>query len=553
MLFRDLVKTAKEIASTSSRLTKVKLMASLIRSLEPETAAKASLILTGKVFPPSDPRELNVSWSTLWRVINSLVSTSDQKRDVSGVDVGEIVRDLLSKYRVRRQATLFEEPLTVDEVYSMLEAIASAEGSGSKSKKEMFLRSLFSRVSPDEAWLLANAIVGETRLGLSEGLLIDSIAKAYNMNRNFVEKAVMILGDPYEMIRLSGRVEELKPMIFRPLKPMLAQTASSIKEAIEEFGTCAFEYKLDGVRVQVHKSGDNVKLFSRRLSEITVSIPDIVNQVKEGVRARSAILEGEIIAEDSMGRPRPFQVLMRRFRRSNIDPKMIEQIPLKLYLFDLILLDDESFLDKPYIERRRKLEEIIEEPVKLVPMILSNSIEEAEEFLAKALRDGHEGLMAKRTNSPYTPGVRGRNWLKIKRAMTLDLVIVAAERGYGRRHRWYSDYYLAARDPHTNEYLVVGKTFKGLTDEEFEWMTNKLKSLAIEESSKFIRVRPEIVVEVAFNEIQRSPKYESGLALRFARIVKIREDKVPEEADTIDRVRELYEGQVKHLETAYRK
>ncbi len=550
MLFRDLVRIAEEIASTNSRLTKVKLMADLLRSLEPDAATKASLILTGKIFMPSDSRELNVSWSTLWKVVNSLVSTSSFGLEISGVDIGELVRDLLSKYRVKRQATLFEEPLTVNEVYNMLEAIASAEGSGSKSKKEIILRSLFSRVSPEEAWLLANAIVGETRLGLSEGLLIDAIAKAYNMNRNIVEKAVMVLGSPYELIRFSGNVKEIKPAIFRPLKPMLAQTASSIKEAIEELGMCALEYKLDGVRAQVHKSGNNVRLFSRRLSEITISIPDIVDQVKRGVRARSAILEGEIIAEDSMGRPRPFQVLMRRFKRSNIDPKMIEQIPLKLYLFDLILLDDESFLKRPYIERRGKLEEIVEEPVNIVPMILGDSIKEAEEFMARALKDGHEGLMAKRINSPYTPGIRGRNWLKIKQVMTLDLVIVAAERGYGRRHRWYSDYYLAARDPHTNKYLVIGKTFKGLTDEEFEWMTNKLKSLAIEETGKFIRVRPEIVVEVAFNEIQRSPKYESGLALRFARIVKIREDKIPEEADTIDRVRELYEGQLKHLETS---
>ncbi len=541
MLFRDLAALARKVASTTSRKLKVSLVADLIRSLPPEEAYKALLILTGRIFPPSDPRELNVSWSTLWKVVTSVVGEEAEAR---GVDVGELVEELLKSKKVR-QTTLFEEPLTVGEVYGMLEAIAASEGSGSRAKKEAILRSLLSRMEPEEAWLLANAIVGETRLGLSEGLLIDAIAVAYNLRRENVERTAMVLGDPYEIVRRGGKLE-LKPVVFRPIRPMLAQTAENVRLAIMELGKCALEYKLDGVRVQVHVKGGEVRLFSRRLSDVTASIPDVVEDVKRGLNADEAILEGEIIAERDE-KPLPFQLLMRRFRRTNFDPRLVEEIPLKLYLFDLLLLNGESYLERTYAERRAKLEEVIDEPLLAVPSIVTSSVEEGESFMRESLGRGHEGIMAKKLNSPYVPGVRGRFWLKIKETHTLDLVIVAAERGYGRRHRWYSDYYLAARDPRTGEFLVVGKTFKGLSDEEFEWMTQRLRSIAIEETGKLIRVRPEVVVEVAFNEIQRSPKYRSGFALRFARIVRIRDDKTPDEADTIDRVRELYEKQARKI------
>ena len=541
MLFRDLAALARKVASTTSRKLKVSLVADLIRSLPPEEAYKALLILTGRIFPPSDPRELNVSWSTLWKVVTSVVGEEAEAR---GVDVGELVEELLKSKKVR-QTTLFEEPLTVGEVYGMLEAIAASEGSGSRAKKEAILRSLLSRMEPEEAWLLANAIVGETRLGLSEGLLIDAIAVAYNLRRENVERTAMVLGDPYEIVRRGGKLE-LKPVVFRPIRPMLAQTAENVRLAIMELGKCALEYKLDGVRVQVHVKGGEVRLFSRRLSDVTASIPDVVEDVKRGLKADEAILEGEIIAERDE-KPLPFQLLMRRFRRTNFDPRLVEEIPLKLYLFDLLLLNGESYLERTYAERRAKLEEVIDEPLLAVPSIVTSSVEEGESFMRESLGRGHEGIMAKKLNSPYVPGVRGRFWLKIKETHTLDLVIVAAERGYGRRHRWYSDYYLAARDPRTGEFLVVGKTFKGLSDEEFEWMTQRLRSIAIEETGKIIRVRPEVVVEVAFNEIQRSPKYRSGFALRFARIVRIRDDKTPDEADTIDRVRELYEKQARKI------
>ncbi len=527
MLFKELAALAKEIASTSSRLKKVELVAKLIRSLPREEAYKVLLILTGRVFPPSDPRELNVSWNTLLKVISELADV-----EWKGVDVGEVVENALAR-RKRRQTTLLERPLTVEEVYSHLEALAEATGQGSRAKRESVLRSLFSRAEPIEAWLLANAIVRETRLGLSEGLLIDAIAKAFGLSREVVERASMVMGSPYHVVREGV---DLTPRVFRPLRPMLAQTANSVEEALKEFGRAAVEYKLDGVRVQVHVSGDRVRLFSRRLSEVTGSVSEVVEALKS-LNLKEAILEGEIIAERE-GRPLPFQVLMRRFRRVNFSQELVEQIPLKLYLFDLLYYG-RSYLDEPYLKRRETLEGLVRPSVQIVPSLVTDDLEEARRFMKEALAKGHEGVMVKRLNSPYVPGVRGRHWLKVKEVHTLDLVIVAAERGYGRRHKWYSDYYLAARTQ-DGEFLVVGKTFKGLTDKEFEWMTKRLEELALERRGKLIRVKPEIVVEVAFNEIQRSPKYKSGFALRFARIVRIREDKSPEEADTIDRLKEMY-------------
>ncbi len=529
------------------------MLASYLRRLPPSEAVKAALLLTGKVFPAWDERSLDVSWMTVWRVVESLVEADPAtvRRIASeGVDLGDAVRRVFEALKRRKQATLFEEDgLTIEEVYSQLEAIAEAKGPGSRAKKEALLRSLLSRASPLEAWLIVNAIVGETRLGLSEGLLIDAIAEAYGLSRSEVERAVMVSGDPAAVIEAAASsgppaVRSLRPQIFRPLRPMLAQTAEDVREALSELGgTAAFEYKLDGARVQIHVKGGEARVFSRRLTEVTHSIPDVVQAVREGLNADQAILEGEVIAEGADGRPMPFQVLMRRFRRVKVSPELLESIPLRVYLFDLLVLRDDVLLDKPYSERRELLGQVVSDPLRIVPTLVTGDPREAEEFMERALSDGHEGLMAKNLRAPYTPGVRGKNWLKIKRAKTLDLVIVAAERGYGRRHRWYSDYYLAARDPKTGEFLVVGKTFKGLTDEEFEWMTQKLKSIAVEERGGFIRVRPEVVVEVAFNEVQKSPKYPSGLALRFARILRIREDKSPEEADTIDRVREIYESQ----------
>jgi len=376
-----------------------------------------------------------------------------------------------------------------------------------------------------------------------------AVANAFQIPLELVRKASMVLGDIGEVAakaKIEGKdgLKRINFKIFHPVKLMLAQMADDVAEALEEHGgKTAFEYKLDGARVQIHKFGDEVRIFSRRLTDVTESLPEIVEVLRNNVKTREAILEGEVIAVNSQGAPIPFQHLMRRFKRVHAIEDTAEKIPVKLYLFDILYLNGVSLISNSYSQRRQILAENAGE-IKLTTQKIIDKIEDAESFLKEAIDAGHEGLMAKRLDSTYIPGIRGKHWLKIKPVLEpLDLVIVAAEYGYGRRRDWLSDYYLAAREPETGEFLTVGKTFKGLTDTEIIEMTKRLKELTIEEEHRKVVVIPKIVVEVAYNEIQKSPKYKCGMALRFARISRIREEKTPEEADTVQQVREIYEKQ----------
>jgi DNA ligase-1 len=317
-----------------------------------------------------------------------------------------------------------------------------------------------------------------------------------------------------------------------------------VAEALTEHGgKTALEYKYDGARVQIHKRGDEVRIFSRRLSDVTQSLPEVIETVEANIQANDAIVEGEVIVVDQHEHPIPFQHLMRRFKRVHDVQDMAKKIPVRLYLFDFLFLNGESLVSLPYLQRRRILAENAGE-IALTTQIVTNKKAVAEKFLNKAIDAGHEGLMAKKLNSPYTPGTRGKRWFKVKPILEpLDLVITAAEYGYGRRHGWLSDYYLAARNAATGEFLNIGKTFKGLTDAEIIEMTRDLMKLIVRQQGNRVIVLPKIVVEVAYNEIQKSPKYKSRMALRFARITRIRVDKSPEEADTIERVREIFEKQ----------
>jgi DNA ligase-1 len=364
-----------------------------------------------------------------------------------------------------------------------------------------------------------------------------------------VQKASMTIGDVGEVagiVKIEGSkgLSKIGFKVFRPVGLMLAQMADNIAEAfVEHERTTAFEYKLDGARVQIHKLGDEVRIFSRRLTDVTESLPEIVETAVKNIAAKEVIVEGEVIAVDSQGCPIPFQHLMRRFRRVHGIEDTAERIPAKLYLFDILYLNGKSLIHLPYLRRRQILAENVDN-IPLTEQLVTEKTEEAEQFLKEAMDAGHEGLMAKKLDSPYTPGTRGKRWLKIKPVLEpLDLVIVAAEYGYGRRHEWLSDYYLAARDVETGEFMSVGKTFKGLTDAEIIEMTRRLKESVTKDERRRVLVIPKIVVEVAYNEIQKSPKYECGMALRFARITRIRDDKTPEEADTIQKVREIYESQ----------
>jgi len=550
--FRSLAELCEKLGGTTKRTLMVGYVADFLKQLQPEEVEPAVSMTLGRPFPKWDQRVLEVSWATLSAMIKRLtnVDWKDFRAAFSKTgDIGDATKIVFEASKIRKQATLFEKPLTVLEVRHTFENIAETSGYGSRERKERLVETLLSETTPLEAKYVVKILIGEMRTGFHEGLMELAVSKTFDIPLETVQTASMLTGDIGEVASIAktrGRegITNLQFKVFRPIKPMMAQMAEDVNEALKEAsGLMAFEYKLDGVRIQIHKSNDDVRVFSRRLTDVTESLPEVVQLVKGEVKAQRVILDGEVIAVGEKKSPLLFQHVMRRFRRVHGIDEMSKQIPVELQLFDIIYLNGQSLIDLPYTERRKKLAEIVGH-ISLTNQIITKDPDEAEQFLKESLNKGHEGLVAKKLGSPYTPGIRGKRWFKIKRTLeSLDLVIVAAEWGYGRRHNWLSDYYLAARDTKTGQFMVVGKTFKGLTDQEIIEMTRRLKELTIREEPHRVVVVPKIVVEVAYNEVQTSPKYECGMALRFARITRIRDDKTPGEADTIQKVREIYEKQ----------
>jgi DNA ligase-1 len=551
-LFKSLAELLEKVEVTRSRLQTTALMADFLKRVEPEEVEPAVSLVLGRPFPKWSQKTLEVSWAILsgvlrrvtgvdWRVFGEAFSKTG--------DIGSAAKAVYEKSSMRRQTVLFEKPLTILEIRRSLEAMADAEGAGSREKKERLIATLLSQASPVEAKYLVKVFTGEMRTGFHEGLMEQAITKAFDVPLAMVQRASMALGDVGEVAfkaKTLGKdgLEKVGFKLFRPVKLMLAQVADNVEAALKEHGgESAFEYKYDGARLQIHKLRDEVRVFSRRLTDVTRSLPEIVGIVKSTIKVDSVILEGEVVAVNSAGVPIPFQHLMRRFRRVHGIASEAQEIPLRLYLFDVLYLNEESLIPLPYTRRRQILAETAA-GIPLTSQIVTADAGQASSFLKAAMDAGQEGLMAKRLDSVYTPGARRKLWLKIKPVLEpLDLVITAAEWGYGRRHGWLSDYYLSARDAKTGEFLTLGKTFKGLTDKEIISMTKQLKEIAINDEGHCIDVLPRIVVEVAYNEIQKSPKYKSQMALRFARITRIREDKTPQDADTIQRVRAIYERQ----------
>jgi DNA ligase-1 len=553
--FKSLSELLEKVEATKKRLEIIKQTADYLKKLSAQEIKPATDMMVGRAFPKSSQKTLDVSWSTLTSIFTH-ISVFDwdlfRQAMASTGDIGSATKTVLEKSKAKKQTQLAEKSLTINEVQTTFEAIAKAQGSGSRTKKERLLTALMSQAEPVEAKYLVKIFTGEMRTGLHEGLMEQSVAKAFDVSLGRVQHAGMVLGDIGEVaetLKTQGAegLDKASFRVFRPVKLMLAQTAQSVDEALEEHGgKTALEYKYDGARVQIHLQEGNVEIFSRRLGEVTESVPEVVESVKQNIHAQSAIVEGEVISLDKAGFPIAFQHLMRRFIRIRNLDTMVKKIPLSLYLFDILYLNGESLIAQPYMERRRILAENAGN-IQLTKQIVTDQTSQAQSFLKESLAAGHEGLMAKKLDSPYTPGRKGKRWLKIKTILEpLDLVITAAEYGYGRRKGWLSDYYLAARDPVTDEFLIIGKTFKGLTDAEIIDLTKRLKEYAVSQDGHRVNVIPKIVVEVAYNEIQQSPRYKSQMALRFARITRIRDDKTPDEANTIQRVREIYDRQFRN-------
>jgi DNA ligase-1 len=508
MLLTDLVATSRRVAETRSRSEKNGALADLLRRLSPEEIDVAVAFLSGHL---------------------------RQGRIGLG---GAAVRNALPG------SAAADPSLRLGEVDAEFERIAAVSGAGSTAERGRLLSGLLARATRDEQDFLVRLIYGELRQGALAGLMAEALAGAAEVPADEVRRALMLAGELTAVARAvltEGRpgLDRFRLQLFRPLQPMLAQPAGDVSEALDRLGEAALELKLDGARIQVHKAKDDVRVYSRRGNEVTHAVPELVESI-QALPARQLLLDGEVIALRPDGAPHPFQVTMRRFGRKLDVPRLRGEIPLTPFFFDLLHLDGQDLIDRPAGERFAALGEAV--PGWTVPRIVTADSEEADAFFEDALTRGHEGIMAKAVDAPYEAGRRGFSWLKVKPAHTLDLVILAAEWGHGRRHGWLSNLHLGARDPENGGFVMLGKTFKGLTDERLAWQTKKFQEIALGTDGWTVHLRPELVAEIAFSDVQESPQYPAGMALRFARVKRYRDDKTAEEADTIGTVRKIFEG-----------
>ena len=506
-LFADVAGTSAQAAETSSRLAKVRELAGCLRRLALEEIEIAIAFLIGR------PRQgrLGIGYATL--------------QEVRGAN------------RAPRPSLTLRE---VDEAFTEIAAMGGKGSSGARARR---LAALFARATREEQDFTVRLIAGELRQGALEGLMLDAVAAAADLPVADVRRAAMFAGGIGRVARTAlsegaAGLARFSIQLLQPVLPMLAQTAEDTTAALDELGVAALEWKLDGARVQAHKAGDEVRVYTRHLNDVTAAVPEIV-EVVQAVRARDVILDGEAIALRADGTPNPFQVTMRRFGRRLDVEAMRRELPLSVFFFDCLRRDDEALVDARGAERFQILTGILPAGV-VIPRLVTGDAKTAEVFFMDALRRGHEGVMAKSPSAAYEAGHRGANWLKVKRAHTLDLVVLAAEWGHGRRKGRLSNLHLGARDPDSGGFVMLGKTFKGLTDEMLEWQTRELLEREIARDAWTVYVKPELVVEVAFNEAQASPQYSGGLALRFARVKAYRPDKRPEEADTLESVRRIH-------------
>jgi DNA ligase-1 len=505
-LLADVARASQAVAGTSSRLAKIAFLAKLLRRLEPDATGIAIPFLSGDI----RQGKLALGYATLHQA---------------------------------KGAPAPAPALTLRDVDAAFDDLKRIKGPRALARRAQRLATLFAGATAEEQDFLVRLILGELRQGALEGVMLDALAAAADVPAAEVRRAASFAGGvaavaPAVLAGGAAALEGFSIRLMQPVLPMLAQPAEHVQAALAGLGKALLEWKVDGVRVQVHKAGSEVRVFTRSLNDVTGAVPEVVSAAR-AARAESLVLDGEAIALRADGRPQPFQVTMRRFGRKLDREPLRRELPLSVFFFDCLLRDGQALVQKGTAERRKALEEVLAAPA-VTPSLLTADPGEAQGFYDEALRRGHEGIMAKALDAPYQAGRRGAGWLKVKRAHTLDLVVLAAEWGHGRRRGWLSNLHLGARDPASGGYVMLGKTFKGLTDEMLEWQTRELAAREISRDAWAVRVRPELVVEVAFNDVQESPQYPAGLALRFARVKGYRPDKRPGEADTVETVRAIY-------------
>ena len=492
MLLANIVQTSRAISETSKRLEKIALLAALLKQLSVEEVEAAVGFLSGS------PRQgrIGIGYASLHGAVAEPAALPS---------------------------------LEVHQVDRFLDQLSSVKGAGSEQRKRFLLNEMFSRSTRDEQHFLVRLLGGELRQGALEGIMLEALSKASNLSPDRVRRAAMMAGGSAAVAQAlvaegEAGLSQFDIQLFRPVQPMLAQTAEDVAAALADLGEASLEYKLDGARIQVHKSSSgHIAVYSRGSNDVTSAVPEVVEAVRM-LPVGDLILDGEVLSLTPEGRPQPFQVSMRRFGRKLDVNRLAAELPMTPFWFDLLYLDGTPFVDEPQSRRFAELARIAP-PRNLIPQIVTADPQRAEDFLHQALQRGHEGVMAKSRAAGYAAGARGQSWLKIKQARTLDLVVLAAEWGNGRRKGFLSNLHLGARDTEKGGFAMLGKTFKGLTDEMLVWQTQELLKLEVARDKYTVYVEPRLVVEIAFNEIQVSPRYVSGLALRFARVKRYRSDK----------------------------
>ena len=507
----ELAQTSQVLGVTPARLAKVRVLATQLRALDAGEIEVGTQYLCGS----TSQGRFGIGYAVL--------------RDAGGIESAR------------------EPTLSIAEVDRRLGEIAVMRGAGAGALRAEALRALFALATEPEQDFLVRLLAGELRQGALVGVMTDAIAAAAELPVTPVRRAMMYASNVGAVARaalLEGEagLAKFELEILSPIAPMLAQTAPDPGDALRQLGgEAAFEWKMDGARIQAHRSGEVVRIYTRNLNDVGAAIPEIVEAVR-ALPARDLILDGEAIAFDANGRPHPFQTTMRRFGRRLDIERLRAELPMRAFFFDCLRIDGRSLADRALRDRHAALADAVPAALR-IPRIVTTSADEAQAFYDAALAAGHEGVMAKSLDAPYEAGSRGAGWLKIKRAHTLDLVVIAAEWGHGRRSGWLSNLHLGALDPATGEYVMLGKTFKGLTDAMLEWQTMELVAREVRSDGYTVHVRPELVVEIAFSDLQASPRYPGGLALRLARVKRYRDDKRVEEADTMDSVRRIAAAQ----------
>ncbi len=542
--FKLFVSTAEAIKSTSKKLEKVRILAGYFVGLDGDSLDIACRMFSARIFPPWEGAEVKVGYSTIIDVVFEVTSAKEAEfRDslLRYGDLGDVTSELMKRKKI---VPLDQGNLTLNSIYSTFRKMAQASGSGSGAQRRSLFKALLINSSPLEAKYLVKLLTRELRIGLEEGLVEEAIARAFRATGDEVRDAHLLTGDIglTAVLAKGQRLSEADIKLMRPTNFMLAETMQTPQEIAEYFEREVLaEFKYDGVRAQTHKSGENVRIFSRRLEDVSRSFPELVEAVQS--LSGDVVLDGEILAYEK-GRPLPFQTLQQRLHRKQIDRSIIKEIPLAYFVYDILFHNESTLIRRPLAERRGILESLrLGGRLLLSEVSRVQSADEIESLFDESKRLGFEGLVIKDPVSPYRPGKRGKHWVKLKKELdTLDVVIVAAEYGHGKRAGVISDYTFAVRDGETLK--VVGKAYSGLTDEEILQLTERLKEITLRDMGFHRYVKPEIVLEVAFDNIQKSHRHDSGFALRFPRIKRLREDKRPDEIDTLDTVAKIYQRQV---------